>query len=188
MPLYFFLSLWPSYSYSLWFFFPAQTSVLSTSPHPCSCPTTNRKAVMCFFYNWAWRLTKVLKLWVAQTTLCVVVMLEQLVHHQLLDYPLANNCMSVKACLEISAIRNVRATASRVIVQWKMAFVWLRTAMVPLGQAESWPFLRLFENGVRNLCTCKRLRTIAAVLYCIAENFRQEFNSVAFVKAIFWLN
>ena len=24
--------------------------------------------------------------------------------------------------------------------------------------------------------------------YCIAENFRQEFNFVAFVKAIFWLN
>ena len=23
--------------------------------------------------------------------------------------------------------------------------------------------------------------------YCIAENFRQEFNFVAFVKAIFWL-
>ena len=37
--------------------------------------------------------------------------------------------------------------------------------MVPLGRAESWPFLRLFEHRVRNLCTCKRLRTIAAVLY-----------------------
>ena len=47
----------------------------------------------------------------------------------------------------------------------KMAFVWSRTAMVPLGRAESWPSLRLFEHEVRNLCTCKRLRTIAAVLY-----------------------
>ena len=37
--------------------------------------------------------------------------------------------------------------------------------MVPLGQAESWPFLRLFEHGVQNLCTCERLRTIAAVFY-----------------------
>ena len=25
-------------------------------------------------------------------------------------------------------------------------------------------------------------------LYCIAENFRQEFNFVAFVEANFWLN
>ena len=37
--------------------------------------------------------------------------------------------------------------------------------MVPLGRAESWPFLRLFEHGVRNLCKCDRLRTIAAVFY-----------------------
>ena len=37
--------------------------------------------------------------------------------------------------------------------------------MVPLGRAESWPFLRLFELGVRNLCTCERLRAIAAVFY-----------------------
>ena len=27
-----------------------------------------------------------------------------------------------------------------------------------------------------------------AKTYCIAGNFRQEFNFVAFVKAIFWLN
>ena len=93
MPLYIFLSLSPSYSYSIWFFFPAQTSVLCTSPHPCSCPTTDRNAVLCFFYNWASRLTKVLKLWVAQTTLCVVVVLEGLVHRQLLDDSLANNCI-----------------------------------------------------------------------------------------------
>ena len=47
----------------------------------------------------------------------------------------------------------------------KMAFVWSRTAMVPLGRAERWPFLPLFEHGVPNLCTCERLRTIAAVFY-----------------------
>ena len=47
----------------------------------------------------------------------------------------------------------------------KMAFVWSRTAMVPLGRVENWPFLRLFEHGVRNWCTCERLRTNAAVFY-----------------------
>ena len=48
-----------------------------------------------------------------------------------------------------------------------MAFVWLRRAMVPLGRAENWPFLRLFEHGFWNLCTCERLRTIAAVFYLL---------------------
>ena len=47
----------------------------------------------------------------------------------------------------------------------KMALVWSRTAMVPLGRAESWPFLCLFEHGVRNLCACESLRTIAAVFF-----------------------
>ena len=37
--------------------------------------------------------------------------------------------------------------------------------MVPLGRAESWPFLRLFEHWVRNLCKCERMQTIAAVFY-----------------------
>ena len=37
--------------------------------------------------------------------------------------------------------------------------------MVPVGRAESWPFLRLFEHGVRNLCTSERLQTIAVVFY-----------------------
>ena len=37
--------------------------------------------------------------------------------------------------------------------------------MVPLGRAESWPFLHLFEHGVRNLCACERLRTIDAVFF-----------------------
>ena len=37
--------------------------------------------------------------------------------------------------------------------------------MVPLRRVENWPFLRLFEHGVRNWCTCERLRTIAAVFY-----------------------
>ena len=37
--------------------------------------------------------------------------------------------------------------------------------MVPLGRVENWPFLRLFEHGVRNWCPCERLRTIAAVFY-----------------------
>ena len=36
---------------------------------------------------------------------------------------------------------------------------------VPLGRAESWPFLCLFEHGVRNLCACERLRKIAAVFH-----------------------
>ena len=39
--------------------------------------------------------------------------------------------------------------------------------MVPPGRTESWPFLRLFEHGVRNLCTCERLRTVAAV-FCLS--------------------
>ena len=47
--------------------------------------------------------------------------------------------------------------------KWRLFDRW--TAMVPLVQAESWPFLRLFEHGVRNLCTCERLRTIAAAFY-----------------------
>ena len=33
----------------------------------------------------------------------------------------------------------------------------------------------------------KNITTVSGK-YCIAENFRQEFNFVAFVKAIFWLN
>ena len=37
--------------------------------------------------------------------------------------------------------------------------------MAPLGRAENWPFLRLFEHAVRNLCKCERLRPIAAVIY-----------------------
>ena len=72
---------------------------------------------------------------------------------------------SVRACLEISAIRKVWAAASCTIVQRKMALVWSRRAMVPLGRAESWPFLCLFEHRVRDLCACERLRTIAAVFY-----------------------
>ena len=32
--------------------------------------------------------------------------------------------------------------------------------MVPLGRAESWPFLCLFEHGVRNLCACESLRQL----------------------------
>ena len=78
---------------------------------------------------------------------------------------------SGKACLEISAIRNVWAAAGRAIVQRKMALVWSRTAMVPSGWVESRPFPCLFEHRVRSLCACERLRTIAVVFYlfcCLA--------------------
>ena len=43
--------------------------------------------------------------------------------------------------------------------------------MVPLGRVENWPFLRLFENGVRNWCTCERLRMLLYSIFrfcCLA--------------------
>ena len=43
--------------------------------------------------------------------------------------------------------------------------------MVPLGRVENWPFLRLFEHGVRNWCTCERLRMLLYSIFrfcCLA--------------------
>ena len=56
----------------------------------------------------------------------------------LVKYILAKNhdyilLRSVKACLEISAIRNVWAAAAARLCNEKMALVWSRTAMVPSG-------------------------------------------------------
>ena len=45
----------------------------------------------------------------------------------------AQELRSVKACLEISAIRNVWAAAAARLCNEKMALVWSRTAMVPSG-------------------------------------------------------
>ena len=72
---------------------------------------------------------------------------------------------SVKACLEISAIRNVWAAASHAIVQWKNGVCLIEDSDGSSGPSGELAFPPPVEHGVRNLCTCKRLWTIAVVFY-----------------------
>ena len=72
---------------------------------------------------------------------------------------------SVKACLEISAIRNVWAAAAARLCNEKMALVWSRTAMVPSGWAESRPFPPPVWTQSAMLVRSERLQTIAVVFY-----------------------
>ena len=83
---------------------------------------------------------------------------------------------SVKACLEISAIRNVWAAASRAIVQWKNGACLIEDSASHVsiqvsGPGERRPFPHLFEHRVRSLCVCERLRTIAVVFSWIDLSF-----------------
>ena len=53
--------------------------------------------------------------------------------------------------------------------------------MVPLGRVENWPFLRLFEHGVRNWCICERLRML---LYSIFRFCCFALSSSVFLASI----
>ena len=70
-----------------------------------------------------------------------------------------------KACLEISAVRNVLAAASRAIVQWKNGACLIEDSDGSIRVSGEPAFPRLFEHRVRSLCACERLRTIAVVFY-----------------------
>ena len=72
---------------------------------------------------------------------------------------------SVKACLEIFAIRNVWAAASRAIVQWKNGVCLIEDSDGSSGLSKELAFSTLVWKRGRNLCTCERLLTIAAVFY-----------------------